>query len=343
MMLRVLAAVAALATTAPAAAQPTRRYPEETADFWREVRSPQLRRARTLLRHGMEKIRRARYEQRPHHRAAWLEAAIVRFRRARAIAPREPQVLFELARATASYERPRPAGGAERRVEEAIELYRELRALDEAYRPADVAFDLGVLHTRQHDFERAAEEYRTAIRYALLPHSLDAVISHGNLAEVTMMAGETEEAVRLFERTIALSERSGASTVLALWGLAVAQDRLGEHTAAIETAQAAISAGGGEMAVLRGETVFFEPPYELHYYEALGHGAEASRATDRALRLGALRAALSSWRQYVRERGVDHEWGRLAARHVAETEQAIEALGEDARRNGHGHGHGGAP
>lgn len=75
------------------------------------------------------------------------------------------------------------------------------------------------------------------------------------------------------------------------------------------------------MHPLRDENVFFEPAYELHYYEALGHLARAkfnveSAATARA-------ASLRSWNRFLQAGGDHSKWAERARYHIEELERAL--------------------
>jgi tetratricopeptide (TPR) repeat protein len=131
-----------------------------------------------------------------------------------------------------------------------------------------------VLYTRESDFARAAEEYERALSLRLDEGSRGVVL--GNLAEVTMMSGNLEEAVAYYER--AIHEGSADERLLSLWGLSVALDRLGEHGEAMEHAQKALRDDQRPMGVLKQSSVFFVPAYESHYYDGVGMLAMAEEA-----------------------------------------------------------------
>lgn len=303
---------------------------EQTADFWRELRAPGQRRAHTLLEHALRLVLEAVRETegprpRPYVRAAYLEGALERLRLARRHAPEDPEVLFHLARTLAMYERPQRGGPPERLDDEAIAAFEALRALDPDFEAETVAFELGVLHTHEGHLERAAAEYERALEVSLEPAM--ASVTHANLADVRMMAGDLEAAVRHYERAIRIAERNpygdqARSLALAHWGRAVALDRLGDQRGALESAQRALSVYGGSMDVLRSPGVFFEPAAEIHYYEGLGHMALAERA-EPAERAGHLRRARASWRQYLALSRDPDPWRTLAERHQAEVADAL--------------------
>lgn len=344
---------AALALSASTARANDSRDPsagEASSEFWRDVREPGWRRSRTLIRHGLVRIAEA-MSLREHHaaREALLESAIVRFERAHRLAPRDPEALYALAMA---FTLSRNAQRDPRRV---IAIFERLRRLDPEMQAARVAFELGILHTRLAEFDRAAEEYRRALARRLdepSPGSLyvqaqdDRVLAdvyddpseegtRYNLAEVVAAGGDLEEAAREYRRAVDLSRAASnpgalATQALALWGLAVTLDRLGEHANAIERAAESMRVTDGSMEILRHETVFFVPPYEVHWAEALGYLARAGEATAAEERRRALEHARRSWESFLEEGGSASRWADAARAHVDALRRELEP--EPARR-----------
>jgi len=247
------------------------------------ARSGRMRALRGYLRKALE-------------RRAHIDNAIARLQAARALRPDDPDVLFTLTRVLSLWEQPGPLWGcdAERRDAEAAQTLEHLRRIDPQYLSSDVAFELGVIHTRARSFRKAAVAYARAAALAL-DHD-NVAVTRTNLAEVTMLAGDLDGALLQYERAIELAD-GGREFLLAVWGLAVALDRLGEHDAAVEHARRAVSAEGGRMRVLRSDNVFYEPPHEINYYEALGHEALSLLDEDRAE--PERQAAIASWRAYL--------------------------------------------
>lgn len=305
--------------------------PDTSAPFWREVRRPGHERARTLLRHALRRIEEALAQPSPWRRAAMLDAAITRLELARTRAPDDAEVLFHLAFALSRWEEPVVNGAPRRRTREAIANFERLRALDPDHRASEVAFELGILCTRERDFGRAVEEYRRVIAAAFAP--AETASAWSNLGEVTMLMGDLALAVESYERAVTIARDGGASgavsMVLALYGLAVALDRQGDRTTALERAREAYSAGAG-LGVLRSEGVFFEPEYEVHYYEGLGALSAAPSATGPE-RTRLLRDSLRSFQRYLGEGGSSGPFADAAALHVRE-------LGERLQREARGGG-----
>ena len=326
---------AVLLVAAPASAsdgEPDARPIEETSDFWRELRQPGHRRSQELLGQGIRMLQAATQETRPFRRAALIGNALARFTLARQHVPDDPELLFFHARALALYERPIPGTRrTERRDDEAIELYERLRTVAPDHRAEEVGFELGILYTRVRDFPKAIEAYERSVTHALSDDQTP--ISYSNMAEVRMMSGDLQGAVADYERAVSLARSGGPlhgrSLALALFGMAVAMDRLGEHGGAVERAGDAVSAGGGTLDVLRSDGVFYEPAAEIHWYEALGHEAQA-RNVEPGEAPRYLRMALGSWQRYVRLATEDDPWKSLAERRASETEAALRgARGSD--------------
>jgi tetratricopeptide (TPR) repeat protein len=269
----VLQLVAVWACASPAWAEDEPPPPVHVSSaFWEAARKPEARRVETLLRQGRAQLYPALglglmlgADLSAHRRAA-VENAIARFERARALAPQDPEVLYLCGKALSLWERRTPSGRIEKKSRDAIARFEALRKVDPLYEAADVAFELGILFTRESDFARAAEEYQRALSLRIDEASRGVIL--GNLAEVTMMSGDLEEAVTLYER--AIHEGGADERLLSLWGLAVALDRLGEHGEALERARRALRDDQRPMGVLKQSSVFFVPGYEAHYYDGLG-------------------------------------------------------------------------
>ena len=229
-------------------------------------------------------------------RRALLEAALARIDRALALAPDNGEALYARARVLAQWEQPGPAWtcSVERRDAETIAALEAVQVRHPELAPPTVAFELAVALTRSQRFADAARAYQRAASLALDGDS--GAMVRANLAEMTMLSGDLQGAVEHYERALRDSN-GGRDYLLALWGLAVALDRLGEHASAIEHAQKALHAEGWTAQALRSDGVFFEPPHELHYYEGLAHEALAAHDPNASAR--ELRAATVSYRAFL--------------------------------------------
>lgn len=294
------------------------------SEFYRELRRPSYRRANVHRRLALELLDGAPRNPNGSAGAAG-ESAITRLRLSRAHAPDEPEILFRLGMLLASELGPRRRN-AERRVDEAIEVLTALRRLDPNYEPFLVGTELAVLYTRKLDFESAMREYEAAMPRAMLESRVGGI--YANYAEVSMHAGDLVGAIERYEHALALETRSGRSARslgLILFGLAVALDRVGESGPALERAVQAVTASGGSMDLLTSDGVFFEPTYELRYYQAMGSLALARRAADNNERVTQLEAALRSFRQFLDEGGRQSPYADVAERRITDTETLLAA------------------
>lgn len=256
------------------------------SEFWRALRSPAQHRAEQLVRQGRALLYPALglgmilgLDGATQRRVA-IESALVRFERALELAPDHLEARLLLGKALASWEK-RSAEGSELKSAQAIAVLEALRARDPLYEAQEVAFQLGLLRSRNAELELAAREYERALH--LLTDPADQATLLGNLAEITMARGDLPHALALYERAIHVGQDE--NRVLALWGSAVALDRLGEHAAAIARARRALREDRVPFAALRQNGVFFVPAYEAHYYEALGALAlaDTERESDEPL------------------------------------------------------------
>jgi tetratricopeptide (TPR) repeat protein len=240
--------------------------------FWEAARNPDAPRIDALLRQGRARLQPALGlglllgTDAFAHRRAGIENALARFERALTIDPQHAEALYLSGRALALWERRTPQGQVERRTQEAIARFEALSRVAPLYEAEDVAFELGVLYTREGDFVGASEAYKRALLLRVDGGSRSVLL--GNLAEVMMMREDLDESVRLYEQAVA--EGSREERVLSLWGLAVALDRLGEKGESMERARQAIRDDQRPMGALKQNSVFFVPAYESHYYDGLG-------------------------------------------------------------------------
>jgi tetratricopeptide (TPR) repeat protein len=157
--------------------------------------------------------------------------------------------------------------GLERTAEAVAELERARNLDPRAPFLEDLAFLLGVALTRVGEFERAVSEYDRALA---LGQSREAqAITLSNSAESCMAMGRLEEAIRRYRRAVDLAP----GYALGWHGLAVALDRDEQGLRAQQAMAHALAADPG-LELVRGESVFFVPAAEIHYYLALAHEAQ---------------------------------------------------------------------
>ena len=253
-----------------------------SSPFWRDLVRPEEARADRLVRQGRALLVPALGlgfllggDLATQRRLA-IEAALARFARALTLVPAQREARLFYGKALSFWEDRTPDGQLVSRSAEAIEQLELLRTEDPAYEAQEVAFQLGLLYTRQLDFARAVAEYRRAL--ALRSDDDADTTLLGNLAEVTMLSGDLPGSLALYQRAAAQGE--GGARLLALWGSAVALDRLGEPHAALVQARRALEEDRAPLAVLHQAGVFFVPPHERHYYEGLGALALSERERE---------------------------------------------------------------
>ena len=354
-----VAVATALAALAPTRAQELADGAQRAGEpSWGDYTSPERRRGRQLRRQGLLKLLDAQQSS-PDSLGpppdVLFDQALVRFERALRDLPGDADLLYFRAVALAGWER-EVDGREERRTEEAIQAFEELRRVAPEYHADRVAFELAILRSRAGDHRGAVDEYRRALAAATLrpvppPHALldrermlaslfdpvSMATVHLNLAENLMLLGELDAAIASYRRAVERTREDPLGRVLALWGLALALDRGGDHAEAMVTARRAIQldpfavpqpaldarfgidrAAHGPMAILHSRLVFFEPAYELHAYDAIGWEALAGSAERERLggasRQELLRRARLSWASYLTAGGNEAPHGEHARR-----------------------------
>lgn len=258
---------------------------------------------------------------------ARVQGAIARLQRARRLAPEDPKLVHALAHALARWQELGPPWecSVKRRDDEAIELLELLETKHPSFAPEDVAFELGVLLTRASRFSEAASAYARADALAI---ESDGGMARANLAETQMLSGDLEGAVASYNRALDKAQQ-GHGHALAVWGLALALERSGDHARAVERLQRAFGMSDEGLSVLRSEGVFFVPAYEVYAYEALGHEARAQLLTDATEQSAELRAAAVSLRSFLS--GAAHA-ARVGASNTSSAGASYQAAAEDGLR-----------
>jgi tetratricopeptide (TPR) repeat protein len=174
-------------------------------------------------------------------------------------------------------------------------------------------------HTDQSHLERDA--YRAFLLRTV--HESAKSTATLNLAECEMRLGNLDGAILGYRAALQSSDELGRmyggydTYRLALWGLAVAQDRIGDPRAGARTAASALAEDPGLALVGQGEHVFFVPAYERAWYLGMGFSAMAETRPAGGERLSARRAAFEQWSEYVRRATPQDRWLPLARAHQA--------------------------
>ncbi|MGE0792059.1 MAG: hypothetical protein AB7S26_40675 [Sandaracinaceae bacterium] len=347
-----LALLAAVLTAAPA-------YAQSLSDpGWAHFLHPDRQAGEAYLRDGLRVLVMAIERDDPElgdpPRYVHLEQALLRFDHARASLGDDPELLFLIATALTIWERGAADGGTEHRSDEAITAWEELRRAAPEFLPGVVSSQLATLYVRRHELARARAEYEAALErgderplmdadrtypatraeHILLALYSTRDVDHlcRNLAEVLMLLGELDASIERYREALRLADEP-IGRALARWGLALALERHGQSEASRHVAVDAIlddpiapdprlaelSRQHGPLAVLHLDHVFFEPTYEIHAYEAVGHEALATMiGRDQAQER---RNALRSWRLFLAEGGTSSPYAEVARRHVEALEQ----------------------
>ena len=164
-----------------------------------------------------------------------------------------------------------------------------------------------------------------------------------NLAESEMHFGNLREAVEGYREALRISGKMPGTTMapLAVWGLAVALDRSGDHISAEREARFAqqLERSMGVPSLLHDSSkVFFTPDWEISYYDGLGAAAAAREATQPADIVRLWRAAEQAFGRYVRDgEPAKDRWVEIAKARLAtvkaEREKAEKKYGKNPQRD----------
>jgi tetratricopeptide (TPR) repeat protein len=274
---------------------------ERTQQLRLSVDSPAVRKGRSRAL--------ALFSQQALVRRDALERALVDLERARRLEPNDPEIARARVRALALWEEP---GSVERcevrqRTAAAIDALRELHAL----RPEEVGsrglFELGGLLARQGDYAGAAAVYRHAISLAF--DDTERSAAYAQLARATMLSGDAAAALPDYRRALATA-LPGRAAALLHFDMAVALDRLGEHTAALEQAVEAVEVAERSLDVLAPDNVQFEPATERFVYQALAHEAMAQLMPE--AKAASLEAAAESYAAFLTNVDAGHLYRNAA-------------------------------
>ncbi|MBX7192434.1 MAG: hypothetical protein K1X94_10260 [Sandaracinaceae bacterium] len=331
---------------------------------WPDVLDPARRDARLLLRAGIALLLQAMSPEaadglEPPTQLS-VERALERFDRAADVLTDDVELAVYRGIALGMFVHEEAGGRATRRTDEAIAELERARSLDPRYEPATVAWQLALLHARERRYDRAAEEYERARRrtaFAPVPVTLatdqeeilcDLFLppSPGllavNQAEVEMLGLDLAHARAHYEEAIDGTEQGSLPRALALFGLALAEERAGSHLEAMSSAEAAATAWTpsardtiaqalvaehGPVAALHHPGVTYEPRWERHAYEALVHEALAARAADDEHREAERARARRALRMFFTVGGTASPYAEVARAALARLDGAQASIG----------------
>jgi tetratricopeptide (TPR) repeat protein len=174
-------------------------------------------------------------------------------------------------------------------------------------------FRLGVVLTRM---ERYAEVRDVYEEYVSLPMDTEERGSGlCNLAETYVSLHDLSRAVATYHACVDLRpDYEGA-----WWGLASALDRDGRTMEAERAAHEALNRDP-EWNGIHGRNVFYVPPYDVRYYEALAYHASEQPGPE-----------LAAWELYLNEGGARGPFAARARWHVAELTERLQRAREQGR------------
>jgi tetratricopeptide (TPR) repeat protein len=186
--------------------------------------------------------------------------------------------------------------------------------------------------------------YSIAICYAKLGRPKDEIASYNeflrretdipsranaiaNRGEAWMVQGNLAAAIEDLRASLALVP----DNVLAHLSLAVALDRNGDRTAALSEAKIAVTYDALDQQI-GSPNVFFMPPYDRYWYDALGAAARAQQINDSATSILWWETAAGKWKEYIDAAGPQDRWIGFARSHLASTERELKKARARAAR-----------
>jgi tetratricopeptide (TPR) repeat protein len=234
----------------------------------------------------------------------------------------EPRLRFLLGRLVA--EPPYDDYGESRRL-----LEQALSEAPDSPLAGSALFDLGIACAKLDDVPCELGAYGRALEVVWDPN-LRAEI-HSNRADASMVKGDLAAAVADYRRAIALGPEVVPLT-LAYYGLGVALERSGDLPGALEAMNHGTRLWPRDFltSALDLPSVFFVPPYEIHYYKALialGRARETQSSGSVPDQARALEASISHWHRYLEEaERARHRWVPNARAHLATEERSLKSL-----------------
>ena len=281
---------------------------------WAEAADPKLERRTKTLRHTERLVGRARRAGRmgalsDAPRSLLLRDALQRLTQADAATSDDPRLRHQLARALYGLF---DTDGDEGHLRAAVG---HLRMVAEANAPvtvrAEALNDLAMCHARLGRHPREINAYDRALE--LEPHAESQAILLANQAEGYMAQGHISRAVSGYRASIAVTPAYALHriAVTTWWGYAVALDRSGNLTGALEQIAKARSYDPEDLS-LQSDSWVYLPDYDEHWYRALGHWQRARVTKEPSARLRSYEQALLSWSAYQRRATLPDPWAALA-------------------------------
>ena len=205
----------------------------------------------------------------------------------------------------------------ERCDEARLLLQSALRAAPDEPNTSAAWFDLAICDARLGLRSEEERAYLSALDLADDPP--ERAVLFGNLAEARMGLGNLEGALEAADFALGLAP----DAVLVRWTLAVIHDRAGDSFGALEEARLAIGADP-DYARLRSPGVFFDPEYEVRWYEGLGEIAHALAEPPKTAAWELhLFTALHAFHLYVQAAPLTDRWRARAIERAHDLERTL--------------------
>ncbi|HEX7466124.1 MAG TPA: tetratricopeptide repeat protein, partial [Usitatibacter sp.] len=179
-------------------------------------------------------------------------------------------------------------------------------------------FMLGICHAKLQQPEKEVTCYDEFLRRET--NTLGRAQALSNRAEAQMLMHRLPPAIADYRASLALQP----DMALTHFGLAVALDRGGDAPGAMVEAKAAATYDPLDQDLTRAD-VFFMPPYDLSFYEALNAMARAQMVDDPAASVLWWETAVAKWMEYVALAASSDPWIALAKAHQSSCERQLTA------------------
>jgi tetratricopeptide (TPR) repeat protein len=150
-----------------------------------------------------------------------------------------------------------------------------------------------------------------------------------NRGEAHMVHGNLAAAIEDLRASLAVA----SDNALAHFSLAVALDRSGDRRGAIAEAKLALTYDPlGQQ--IGSPSVFFMPPYDRYWYDALGAMARAELVNDVATSILWWETAAGKWKEYIDAAGPQDRWIGSAKSQLVSAERALKRARASVARSG---------
>ncbi len=175
-------------------------------------------------------------------------------------------------------------------------------------------FSLGISHAHRGEADDEETAWHMALALADDPSERHVILA--NLAETEMRLGRLDDALTAIDQAIDLVPQHAVPH----WTKALLLDRLDDRPRALAAASVALSLDPGGKS-LEGDGVFYVPPYDVYWYQALVALAQAD-ATPEIAGLERMKA-LSHYTLWLDHAAPDDPFRAIAGARVAQTKALL--------------------